>query len=156
MHIEQLYHRHVDVVYRVCYSFMRNLHDAQDATQDTFIRLMRAKPRLADEHHEKAWLIRTAGNVCKDMLRRHHRRDTELDDTLPCHLPTQDNTVLQAVLALPERLKLSVVLHYVEGYTCAEIARMRRLPAATVRGHLHQARNLLKLQLQGEFDDETQ
>ena len=155
MDIQQLYHRHVDVVYRVCYSFMKIPADAEDATQDTFIRLMRATPRLADEHHEKAWLIRTAGNVCKDMLRRHHRRDTELDDTLPIHSPAHDNTVLQAVLNLPERLKLTVVLHYVEGYTCAEIARMRRLPAATVRGHLHQARKQLKLQLEGDYANET-
>jgi len=150
MDFEQLYHRHVDVVYRVCYSFMKTTADAEDATQDTFIKLMRAKPRLADENHEKAWLIRTAGNVCKDMLRRHHRRNTELDDNLPVYAPAQDNTVLQAVLALPERLKLSVVLHYVEGYSCAEVAGMRRLPAATVRGHLHQARKLLKLQLEEE------
>ncbi|MCL2446013.1 MAG: RNA polymerase sigma factor [Oscillospiraceae bacterium] len=155
MDIETIYHRHVDVVYRVCYSFMKTPADAEDATQDTFIKLMRASPRLADENHEKAWLIRTAGNVCKDMLRRHHRRNTELDDTLPAYTPAQDDTVLQAVFDLPERLKLSVVLHYVEGYTCAEIARMRRLPAATVRGHLHQARNLLKLQLEGELDLET-
>lgn len=155
MNIEQLYHRHVDCVYRVCYSFMRTPHDAQDATQETFIKCMRAKPRLADEQHEKAWLIRTAGNVCKDMLRRHHRRDTELDDSLPANTLAQDNTVLQAVLDLPERLKITVCLYYVEGYTCEEIARMRRLPAATVRGHLHQARKQLKLQLEGDYANET-
>jgi len=151
--IEQLYQRHVNTVYRVCYAHMKQPAEAEDAVQDTFIKLMRANPHLADVCHEKAWLIRTAGNVCKDMLRRRRRRELPLEDDLPggafLH---ENNTVLQAVLALPGKYKTVVVLYYYEGYNSAEIARLLRKPGATVRGHLHEARKLLKLQLGGELD----
>ena len=106
--LEQLYYRHVDTVYRVCYSYMKNPAETEDAVQDTFIKLMRKDPHLVDPRHEKAWLIRTAGNVCKDTLRRHRRRDTPLEDDLPIPAPANDNTVLQAVLALPEQHKTAV------------------------------------------------
>jgi len=114
--LEQLYRRHADTVYRVCFSYMKSPAEAEDAVQDTFIKLMRANPRLADANHEKAWLIRTAGNVCKDLLRRHRRRDTPLEDDLPVFAPGHDNTVLQAVLDLPEKHKTAVYLYYYEGY----------------------------------------
>jgi len=150
--IEQLYHRHVGTVYRVCFAYMKNAAEAEDAAHDTFIRLMRTNPSLADSSHERAWLIRTAGNVCKDMLRRRRREDIPLDGDLPDGVFTGGSGVLEAVLALPERYKTTVYLYYYEGYDSAEIAGLLDKPNATVRGHLHEARQLLKKQLGGELE----
>jgi len=150
--IERLYHRHVGTVYRVCFAYMKSAAEAEDAAQDTFIRLMRANPALVDAGHEKAWLIRTAGNVCKDMLRRRRHEDIPLDSDHPGGAPVKGNDVLEAVLALPEKYRTVVYLYYYEGYDSAEIAGLLHRPKATVRGHLHEARQLLKKQLGGELE----
>jgi len=149
--IAQLYERHVDTVYRVCFAYMKNAFEAEDAVQDTFIRYLRAAPALNDAQHEKAWLIRTSGNICKDLLRRARRLDAPLDDDLPGESSTTDGGVLDAVLSLPEKYKTVVVLYYYEGYDSAEIAKLLRKPGATVRSHLREARLLLKKQLGDEF-----
>ena len=150
--IERLYHRHVGTVYRVCFAYMRNAAEAEDAAHDTFLRLLRTQKAFADTNHEKAWLIRTAGNVCKDMLRRRRREDIPLEVDLPVAAFTGGDCVLEAVLALPERYKTVVYLYYYEGYDSAEIAGLLRKPNATVRGHLYEARQLLKKQLGGELE----
>ena len=74
MDVEAIYLRHVDTVYRVCYSFMGNAADSEDATQSTFVKLMKARPTFTNEEHEKAWLIRVASNHCKDLLRSSARK----------------------------------------------------------------------------------
>ena len=64
--LAQIYNRHVTTVYNVCFMYMKNPHDTEDMVQNTFIRLMRDPTRFESEEHEKAWLIRTAINLCKD------------------------------------------------------------------------------------------
>ena len=150
--IERLYLRHVDCVYRVCFCYMRNAAEAEDAVSDTFVRLLRAAPLLTDANHEKAWLIHTAGNVCKDMLRRHRRSETPLDDCLPGESSADGDVVLDAVLALPDKYKTVVTLYYYEGYDSAEIAKLLRKPPATVRGWLREARKLLRKKIGDELD----
>ena len=61
--IMEIYDRQVDTVYRVCYAYMKNAPEAEDMTQETFLRLMSNGKPFADQRHEKAWLIITASNV---------------------------------------------------------------------------------------------
>ena len=68
--VEALYHRHVDTVYGVCYSLMGNRSDAEDAVQAVFLKVMKDRTPFSDFEHEKAWLITTARNHCKDMHRQ--------------------------------------------------------------------------------------
>lgn len=63
--ITELYQRHVDTVYRVCYSYMKNRADTEDMVQDTFIKLISSGVLFQSAEHEKAWLIVTASNLCK-------------------------------------------------------------------------------------------
>lgn len=70
----EIYNRHVDTVYRVCFSFMKNAADTEDMVQGTFLKLFSCKKEFASEEHEKAWLIVTASNTCRDELRRFKRR----------------------------------------------------------------------------------
>jgi len=67
--IEDIYNRHVDTVYRVCFMFMKNKQETEDAVQTTFLKLMNSNIAFKDEAHEKAWLIVTASNVCKKQLK---------------------------------------------------------------------------------------
>ena len=150
--LEQLYTRHVDMLYRVCFTYMKNPGDTEDAVQDTFMKYIRSHPSLGGAEHEKAWLIRAAVNVCKDALRRHSRKNEPLEDDLPGGRRAEPGDLREAVLALPEKYKAVVYLFYYEGYASEEIARMLRKPGSTVRNHLSEARRILKTQLGGDLE----
>lgn len=152
----QLFERYSSTVYRVCYAYMKNPADTEDALQETFFRLIRSKPVFENEIHEKAWLIRTASNVCKNELRRWWRKRESIDDhpELPDDRTPAVNEVLTAVLDLPDKYKTVVYLFYYEGYTGEEIAGMLKKPSSTVRNYLHEARNLLRERLGESFYEE--
>ena len=117
--LEDIYQRHVDMLYRVAYSFMKNGADAEDMVQETFLRLMRSGTVFESAQHEKAWLIVTVSNLCKSALRSPWRRREDFD-ALSDQPTTEDaapDETLQAVLALPDDYKLPVYLYYYEGFT---------------------------------------
>jgi len=151
--ITEIFHRRASMVYGICLMFMKNRADTEDAVSDTFFKLINASPAFCSQEHEKNWLIRTASNVCKDMLKSAKRKTVSLDDSAQTtELPDED-AVLSEVLKLPERYKTAVYLHYYEGYTCPEIAEILRKPQSTIRNHLHEARKLLRETLGGELDE---
>ena len=150
--IADVFSRHVKMVYRLCYSYLGSPHDAEDATQAVFMKLV-AKPRgFESAAHEKAWLLRVAANHCKDVLKSAARtRSAEMPpDIADATAPASRSDVLEAVLALPPQYKDCVYLHYYEGYKTDEIARMTDTPPSTVRNRLRDARALLKKALQPE------
>ena len=143
--IRDVYTEHAGTVYRVAYTYMKNRYDAEDAVQEAFLRLLRTAPRLADAQHERAWLIRTVSNVCRDMLKAKVRQHEALDEHLELAAPeAEGDSLLGAILALPEKYRTVVELHYVEGYAVREIARMLRRPPNTIKTRLSRARELLR------------
>lgn len=152
-HMEELYQRHFDMVYRISFSYLKNHFDAEDATAEVFAKLMRKNPTFQSAEHEKAWPIRVTVNTCKDALKHWWRGRTELDgnEAVPGRDPFHIDETLQAVLDLPARYKDVMYLYYYEGYKTEEIARILRKPHNTVRGHLREARMLLR----GVLEDET-
>ena len=151
--IMEIYDRQVDTVYRVCYAYMKNAPEAEDMTQETFLRLMSNGKPFADQRHEKAWLIITASNLCKDTLKKWWRKNENIDDytSLPQDRTETGNDVLDAILALPQDYKDVVYLHYYMDYKTDEIAAMLKKPPSTIRNHLREARELLKKQLGGSI-----
>ena len=153
--ISDIYERQWQTVWRVCFSFLKNRADTEDAVQETFLRLIRYAPELESPEHEKAWLIRTAANVCKNELKHWWRKREDIGDyeeRAVTEEPAADETLL-AVMELPEKYKTAVYLYYYEGYSGKEIAAMLQKPASTVRNRLRAARALLRERL-GEFDEE--
>lgn len=150
--IAEIYRRHVDTVYRLCFSFLKNRADTEDLVQECFLRLIRSGKTFASAEHEKAWLIVTASNLCKNALKHSSRRSEPLEEhpELEAPVTTGANEVLDAVLRLPPAYKTAVYLYYFEGYTAPEIAKMLRCPKATVQSRLHRARKLLKQSLGGD------
>lgn len=153
--IEEIYERHIKTLYRVCYAYMKNPADTEDAVQETFYRLISKAPKFRDTEHEKAWLIRTATNICKDELKHWRRRNEDIDEHT--ELQTEDNVgsddVFGAVMELPDKYKTVIYLYYYEGYNSAEIADILRKPKSTIRNYLHEARILLKERLGEETDE---
>ena len=104
------------------------------------------------EEHERAWFIRVTLNACRDLLRSFFRSRTvpmeEISSLAALEPETRD--VLEAVLALPEKYKNVIYLHYYEGYPAAEIGRILGKNTNTVYTLLDRGRKLLKEKLGGE------
>lgn len=153
--LEAIYMRHADTVYRACFLYMKSHSaDLEDAVQNTFLKLMRSGRRFESAEHEKAWLIVTAGSVCKNVLKTAWRRRVVLkdsDDTLPS--PEQTDDTLACVMALPNKYKTAVYLHYYEGYSGEEIAAMTDSKASTVYSLLHRGRKLLYDMIKEDEDE---
>jgi RNA polymerase sigma-70 factor (ECF subfamily) len=151
--ITQIYERHKLTVFRVCFAFMKNQADTEDAVQDTFYKLIKSAKKFDSVEHEKAWLIKTATNLCKNFLSHWWRKRENPDnfENLKGSDDVQINEVLSAVMSLPDKFKTVVYLHYYEGYTAAEIAKTLGKPQNTVLYHLAEARKLLKLKLGDDF-----
>jgi RNA polymerase sigma-70 factor (ECF subfamily) len=151
----EIYERNHPWIYRVCFAYMKNAPDAEDCTEDAFVRLLDARPSLEDEKHERAWLTVAAMNVCRDRLRRWRRRRTVPED-LAEQLPDEDGEerreVLDAVMRLPGKYKDVVVLYYYLGYKSDEVALVLRESPSTVRNRLAAARRRLRGALGGNAE----
>ncbi|MDE7243632.1 MAG: RNA polymerase sigma factor [Oscillospiraceae bacterium] len=144
--ITDIYNRHVNTVYRICFSFMKNAADTEDMVQETFLRLLSSGKSFQSAEHEKAWLIVTASNACKDVLKNWWRRNETLDTCrdLSREDPFEADGILSAVMKLPPDYKTVIYLYCCEGYKTPEIAKMLRCPQSTVRSRLARARKLLE------------
>ena len=147
----EIYERQVDTVYRLCYSFMKSHADAEDLTQEVFLKLLSSGKEFENQRHEKAWLIVTASNLCKDALRKWWRRWEDIGQFEGIAVEEQDCTVYEAILRLKPDYKTLVYMFYYEGYTTAEIAHYVNCPESTVRTRLRRARACLKTMLGGEL-----
>lgn len=149
-----LYEQYLPTVYRIAYTYLKNPYDSEDAVHEAFLKLMKQKKPFESEEHVKAWLIVTVSNVCKDMLRRKSRQDTPLEECRQLAAPpVQENALLETILALPEKYRTAVYLHYYEGYTVKEMAEILDQPQETIKTWLRRSRERLRAQL-GENDDD--
>ena len=146
--LEEAYDAYGPAVFRLAMVFLGRHADAEDVTQEVFCRLLCRAPEFSDETHKKRWLLQVTANLCRDQLRSFwRRRVTQLEDTLPA-TSTEELEALSAVLALPEKYKLPIHLHYYEGYSVAEIGEILRLGQSAVKMRLKRGRELLKLELE--------
>ena len=154
--IAEIYVRHRQTIYRVCYAYMKNKADTEDAVEDTFFQLIKSGPVFESEEHEKAWLIRTASNICKNILKSWWRKKKNIEDCYDLSEPEKIATddIIQVVMALPQKYKTVVYLYYYEGYNSAEIAAILKKPKSTIRNYLHEARGLLRERLGDDFYEE--
>ena len=155
--VQDVFTEHADMVYRLARLYMKNHQDSEDVVQDVFVRFIRevnAGKTFEGAEHEKAWLIVTTGNLCKNRLREKSRTELPLEDY--DHLPVMDRErfyLYEAILALPDNYKSAVYLFYYEGYRTDEIAAMLHERPATIRAWLSRHRKQLKKELGGDFFD---
>ena len=154
---------HADTVLRVCSVYFHGHPDRDDAFQETFIRYAQSEKEFHDEEHVKAWLIRVATNVCKDMVKSAHAKTVLTDDIEDTAQPTWNDPQAEsssdaadrlnaALQRIDENYRIALYLKYYEGYTAAEIAKVLDMPENTVYTNLARGRQKLKEVL--EHDDE--
>ena len=134
-----------DSLYRLCTVMLQNRDDAQDAVQESFLRYITKAPDFKNQEHEKAWLIRVASNVCKDMLRyRRHSSLLSLDEIRTVSTSEDNAQILGMLMMLEEKYRAVIHLHYVEGYATDEISSMLGISSAAVRKRLQRGREKLR------------
>ena len=149
--IARIVETYSDMLLRLALNRTQNLYEAEDVLQTVYLRLLRARPRFQSAAHEKAWLLRTAINLCKDYQRSAARRaSVPLEEATAFELPPETTEVLSAVNRLPEADRYAVYLYYFERMTIAEIARALGEKEGTVSARLSRARKKLKPLLKGE------
>jgi len=140
---------------RLCYLYLHDVHLAEDAVQETFIKASRALADFRGESSEKTWLTRIAIRTCYDIRRNSWFRYINRRVT-PEMLPEtvepsseQDQTLTVAVMNLPRKLKETIILYYYQDMTTVEIAEMLGITQPTVSYRLKQGREKLRAQLEG-------
>lgn len=157
--VADIYNRHVDTVYRVCYILLRNIPDTEDAVQTTFVKLLQSAKTFTDTDHERAWLITTARNYCKNVLSHWWRakRSAWTEEAVEYYAATteQDDELLAKVMELPAKYCLPLYLYYYERYTTTEIAKILEQKESTVRSQLYRGRERLRKSVLGGEKNET-
>ena len=140
---------HMDMIFRLAFSYLKSRADADDVTQTVLLRLYKTDKAFESDAHVKNWLLRVTVNECKKFLRSPWRRTEDFEayaETLSFDEPRYAG-LFEAVMALDGKCRAAVVLHYYEGYTISEISALLRVPAGTVGTRLKRAREKLKLYL---------
>ena len=147
--------QYADTIARLCMVCLKNPADSEDISQTVFLKYALCDTAFESEEHKKAWLIRVTVNACRDLLKSFfHSRTVSLDTLLQYPAETTDSNreVLEAVLALPKQYREVIYLHFYEGYTAPEIARLLKKNTNTVYTLLRRAKDILKVSLGGELD----
>jgi len=161
--IEAAVREHARLVYRIAYSVLRNHHDAEDATQETFVRVLRYRRKLEGVEDPKTWLAKIAWRVAVERSRRkgvnQSLNDAETQAAsmqLRSGLASAEDSVLGTemaqlltsfISALPERLRAVLRLSTVEELSAVEIAHVLGSSESAVRSRLFRARQILKEKL---------
>jgi len=139
-----------DMLLRIALNRVKSLPAAEDIVQTVFERLMRRRPTFESREHEKAWLIRTAVNLCLTDLRAQSRHgELPLDENMATEFGEDTGEVLDAVRALPVQDRYAVYLYYYEGYCIRDIGKLLKEPEGTISSRLSRARKKLKALLEG-------
>ena len=146
---------------RMAYLYLGDRALAEDAVQETFLKAYAHLNSFRGDSSEKTWLMRISINTCKDMRHsawlRWKKRTVPLD-TAPecgqedCH---RDDTVLEAVMRLPEKDKQVILLRYYQEMKVSDIAYALKLPESTAASRLKRARDRLHKSLKGWYLDEA-
>ena len=134
-----LYDTYADSVYRVALGYLRSPHDAEDAVQAVFCKLMEQKLSV--------FLTKLTVNYCKNQLAAAKRFVPDALDDLILPAEPADRTLYRAVMELPEKYRVVIVLHCMEGYALSEIAGFLHITTSAVSMRLHRARKMLDEQL---------
>ena len=137
-------------LYRVSCGLLQSEADREDAVQETILRAWEKLHTLKHEEFFRTWVVRILINECRGIGRLRSRvipiEELPADEAAPSD--EQMRELRRAVMALPDALRLPVILHYVEGYDLTEVGKILGIPAGTVKSRLSRARKQLKLELE--------
>ena len=153
--------KYLKMVYRISFHYFGNREDAEDVSQDVFLKLYSHNTKFESEEELKAWLIRVTTNTCHSYFRNPFRkRKTEIDEKEIENIVGSSSSeqeiinrkvVMDAVMSLPERYRIVVYLYYYEEYSICQISNTRNIKETTIQTRLSRAREKLKSVLKDCF-----
>jgi RNA polymerase sigma-70 factor, ECF subfamily len=152
------------LAFRIAFSVLRHRQDAEEVAQEAFVKAYRRFAQLRDRDRFRAWLVRMTWRLAIDRQRNDRRRAVREQHHEIAPAPTAVDEVLareradqvwRAIDALPDKLRVVIVLANMEGHDIAEVARLLALPPGTVKSRLFLARQRLKEHLQWTLKDTT-
>jgi RNA polymerase sigma-70 factor, ECF subfamily len=169
--LEAMVREHSRLVYRIAYAVLRRHQDAEDTTQETFVRVLRYSSKLATVADPKTWLAKIAWRVAVDRSKQHGRRreipledpenpaievaspGTPADDTVQ---GAQVSAALERLIAaLPEKLRQPLILSTIEEMSPREVAATLGINEAAVRSRVFRARQILREKLHTQLRHEV-
>jgi len=163
---EQLVRRHGQFVYNLALRTLNNQQDAEDMTQETFIRVLQSLTTFRGDSQFRTWLYRIVTNLCYGQLPQLRRELTMLDEEV---LPEVEDDrplipdmviaaeikrdMLEAIKKLPESYRLLITLRHLQGMTYAEIAEVTEMPVGTVKTGIFRERRELRVALRHLLKD---
>lgn len=152
MEAQELVERYGDMVWRLALARTGRRQDAEDLFQEVFLRGVKYAHTLESPEHAKAWLLRCtihrSNSLWSDLLRRP---TVSLEEETAAAMDEAAAQVYAAVMALRKPYRTAIHLHYYEGLSVAEIARLSGRAEGTVKSWLHRGRTMLK----GALEDEV-
>ena len=137
-------------LYRIAHAILWNDADCADAIQEAVFKGWMKRGSLREERYFETWLVRILINECRNLIRRSKLAPLPLDETIRAGAGDEPGVDLQlraALIRLPEKYRVPLLLHHLEGYSLEEAARILKLTPSLVKSRLHQARKLLRKNL---------
>ena len=146
---EEVVRRYAPAVHSVCVMRLSGHADADDCFQNVFLKLYRSKTDFTGPDHVKHWLLRVTINACKKAALSPWRRMEPIETCAEAfQMPSAEHAeLLDAVMRLKPKYRTAIYLHYYEGCSTQEIAKLLGVPQNTVLTHLRRARQALKEEL---------
>lgn len=150
--IEQIMYTHGNMLFRISFAMLGNTSDAEDVVQETLIKYIEKEPEFESEEHKKSWLITVASNKCKDLIRSHKRHpEVDIEEWNSVTKDALDSGIVEALMTLPEKFRLVLILYYVEEYRIEDIAKIIGKTKSAVKMRLQKGRKLLEETYRKEY-----
>ena len=152
--IERVIEQYSDMVYRIALTRTGTKENAEDIYQDVFLKYNQKAKEFESFSHEKAWLIRVTINMTKNFNNSSwNKKVVNLEENLKFETP-EETGVYEVVCKLPQNYRTVIYLMYYEGYKINEISKIMKVKEGTIKTWAYRARELLRKDLEGGFEDE--
>ncbi len=149
----RLVERYSDMILRLSISYLKSRQEAEDVCQNVFMKYISTNIAFQSEEHEKAWIIRTTINACKDILKSAYHKKMVVTEEVWNGISQDEDAfgeVREAVFALPIKYRIAIYLYYFEGYSAKEIAKMLGKTQNAVSLSLSRGRRKLREMLEND------
>lgn len=140
------------MIFKIAMTYMGNKADAEDVMQEVFIKLLYNSPKFNDNEHEKRWIICTASNICKNMLKSFRHKNTQSLEEISSFLSVPfEYDKAEILFSLKPEYRIVLYLRYYENYSVEEISKMLSISQSAVKMRLKRGRDRLKLDIEEGF-----
>ncbi len=147
---EETYRNYCDTVYKIAFIHIKKPADSNDIVQEVFLKYHLTKKSFANEKEKEAWLIRCVHMATMDYFRTKMRKEIRIKDMEKMHLPFEIDDTLAILLTMPEKFRTPMYLHYSEGFSAEEIAKILRKSSSSIKSNLEHGKQYLDKKLGGD------